>query len=78
MGSTREAPFWTIYDKPDLFSPPCSGTRRRKKGTRKGTGSAGVIRSAVGTNVNAPSARKREVKTKNESGRGNLTERKAM
>lgn len=37
-----------------------------------------MIKSAVVRNVNAPTARKRKVKTKNESGRGNQMERKEM
>lgn len=69
-----------FYDTPDSSSPPSTGTRRKRKGTRKGTGTARMIKSAVVRNVNALSARKRKVKTKNESGsgRGNQTERKEM
>lgn len=51
-------------------------TKRKRKGIRKGTGTARVIKTAVARNVNAPPAGKRKVKTKNESGRGNQTERK--
>lgn len=53
-------------------------TRRKRKRIRKGTGTARVIKNVVARNVNAPSARKRKAKTKNESGRGNQMETKEM
>uniref|UniRef100_A0A3Q3M6N8 RRM domain-containing protein n=1 Tax=Labrus bergylta TaxID=56723 RepID=A0A3Q3M6N8_9LABR len=40
------------------------GTRRTRKGIRKGTGTAGVTKTAATMNVNAPPARRRKVKTK--------------
>lgn len=73
---------------PDHLKSPLKGeapglhlledTKRKRKGTRKGTGTARVTKSAFVRNVNAPPARKRKAKTKNASGRGNQTERKEM
>lgn len=55
-------------------------TRKKRKGIRKGTGTARVIKITVVRNVNAPPARKRKVKTKNGNGNGsgNQTGRKEM
>lgn len=53
-------------------------TRRKRKGIRKGTGTARVIKIAVARNVNAPPAGKRKVKTKKENERENQMARKEM
>lgn len=62
------------HDTIVLFSPS-TDTRRKRKGTRKGVGTARVIKT-IASNVNAPPARKRKSKTKSE--RGSLMERKEM
>lgn len=51
-------------------------TRKKRRGKRKGT--ARVIRNAVVKTVNVPAARKRKVKTKNETGREKWTATKEM
>lgn len=65
-GLLREAPGLRLLED----------TRKRREGKRTETETAGVRKTAAAMNSSTPPVRKKEVKTKNESGRGNQMERK--
>lgn len=62
----------------EIFSLLCTGTRKKKRGTRRERGNAGVIRNAFARNENALLARKRKVRTKSGSGKENQMETKEI
>lgn len=57
-------------------SSSSADTRRKRRGIKKETGTAGVKRSVFVKSGNAPPARKKRIKTKKGSVKGNLMERK--
>jgi len=61
-----------------FFNLSCADTRRKRRRIKKERETAGVIKSASVMSESAPPARRRKVKTKNGSVKGNRTERKEM